>query len=55
MDDYRQVFYKQILRIDRVFDRDDRSGAEGDTPDSSLITLEDYDEHASLDEILFGM
>tara|TARA_B100000161_G_scaffold263785_1_gene235766 strand:+ start:9 stop:212 length:204 start_codon:yes stop_codon:yes gene_type:complete len=54
-DDYRQAFYKQISRIDRVFDGDENSGADCDTPDRNLITLENYDEHASLDEILFGM
>ena len=54
-DDYRQVFYKQISRIDRVFDGDENSGADRDTPDGVLIALENYDEHASLDEILFGM
>ena len=31
-DDYRQVFYKQISNIDRVFDGDERSGADDDTP-----------------------
>ena len=54
-DDYRQAFYKQISRIDRVFDGDENSGADRDTPDGVLIALENYDEHASLDEILFGM
>ena len=54
-DDYRQAFYKQISKIDRVFDGDEISGEYGDTSDSNLVTLEDYDEHASLDEILCGM
>ena len=54
-DDYRQVFYKQISYIDRVFDEVERCDAAGDTPDSSLLVLENYDEHTALDEILFGM
>lgn len=54
-DDYRQVFYRQISRIDRVFNGDGRRGADGDTPDGDLTTLENYDEQASLDELLFGM
>ena len=54
-EDYRQAYYKQILRIDRVFDGNENSGADGDTPDCNLVTLENYDEHASLDEILCGI
>ena len=54
-DDYREAFYKQISRIDRVFDGDENSDVGRDTPGGNLITLENYDEHASLDEILFGM
>ena len=54
-DDYRQAFYKQISKIDRVFDGDENSGADGDTPDGNLVALENHDEHASLDEILCGM
>ncbi len=54
-DDYRQAFYKQISKIDRVFDGDEISGADGDTSGGDLTTLEDFDEHASLDEILCGM
>ena len=54
-DDYRQAFYKQISTIDRVFDRDENSGTDRDTPAGNLISLEINDEHASLDEILFGM
>ena len=54
-DDYRQVFYKQISRIDRVFNGDERSGADGDIPYVSLMTLENYDEQTSLEDLLFGM
>ena len=54
-DDYRQAFYKHISKIDRVFDEDEISGTDGDTLGGDLATLEDFDEHASLDEILCGM
>ena len=54
-EDYRQVFYKQISKIDRVFDGNENSGADHGTPDGNLISLKSNDEHASLDEILFGM
>ncbi len=54
-DDYRQAFYKQISRIDRVFNGDERSGADCDIPYVSLTTLENYDEQASLEDLLFGM